>query len=862
MKHACSVFAAALLAMGAAASVADSPPPPPVAPRSPEEEQKTFQLPPGYRLELVLSEPDIKEPVVCAFDGDGRMFVAEMRTYMQDADGTAQLVPASRVSRHVDTDGDGKFDRHTVFADHLLLPRMVLPLEEGRVVINETNSLDLFLHTDTNGDGVADKKELWWKGGPRGGNLEHQPSGLIWAIDNWLYTTYNNFRLRWTPKGVIRAPAASNGGQWGVAQDNYGKLFFINGGGERGPMSFQVPIAYADLNPKAQVAPGFEEVWPAVGAGDYQGGLGRVRQPDKTLNHLTAASGAEVYRGDRLPAELYGNLFFGEPVGRLVRRATIENREGLTVLSNPHQAEKTEFLRSTDLCFRPLNMVTAPDGTLYIVDMYRGIIQEGNWTRPGSYLRKVVDEYRFDKVIGRGRIWRLVHDSTRRGPLPKMSRESPAGLVAHLSHPNGWWRDTAQKLLILKNDQSVVPALTQLTRTSANHLARLHALWTLEGLDAFAPEIARERLHDEHPQLRIAALRAAESLVRKGDLSLQREMQALLKDQDPNVALQAALTARLLNWPEHQQQLDALAAASPAAGIREIAGIIIKPPAQNIARLTPQEEKMMKAGAEIYKTLCVTCHGADGKGMPMVGAAPGAMLGPPLAGSKTVLGPRDGGVLVLLHGLIGEIDGKKYEGLMIPMANNDDAWIASALSYVRNSFGNRASFILPQDVARVRQMNKNRTQPWTIAELRAVLPRPLENRKQWKVSASHKSAAARAALDGNPGTRFDTGTSQVPGMWFQVELPELTEIAGLQLDAGKSTADYPRGYKVELSKDGRAWEKPVAEGKGKDPVTEIVFPAAEAKFVRITQTGAVNGLFWSIHELDIYAAQKSRKPQP
>jgi hypothetical protein len=247
--------------------------------------------------------------------------------------------------------------------------------------------------------------------------------------------------------------------------------------------------------------------------------------------------------------------------------------------------------------------------------------------------------------------------------------------------------------------------------------------------------------------------------------------------------------------------------------------------------------------------------------MPMVGATPGAMLGPPLAGSKTVLGPRDGGVLVLLHGLTGEIEGKKYEGLMIPMANNDDAWIAVALSYVRNSFGNRASFILPQDVARVRQMTKDRTQPWTIAELRAILPRPLDNRKQWKVSASHNPASARAALDGNLGTRFDTSTSQTPGMWFQVELPEPTEIAGVQLDAGKSTADYPRGYKVELSNDGRVWEKSVAEGKGRDSVTEIIFPAAKAKFIRITQTGAVNGLFWSIHELDIYAAHGAGQTQ-
>ncbi len=157
---------------------------PPVKGQSAADELKSFQLPAGYRLQLVLSEPEIKEPVVTVFDGDGRMFVAEMRTYMQDIDGNGQRQPESRISLHVDTNGDGTFDKHTVFADHLMLQRMILPLGKGQIVVNETDSLDLYLYTDTDGDGVSDKKELWWRGGPRGGNLEHQPSGLVWASAN------------------------------------------------------------------------------------------------------------------------------------------------------------------------------------------------------------------------------------------------------------------------------------------------------------------------------------------------------------------------------------------------------------------------------------------------------------------------------------------------------------------------------------------------------------------------------------------------------------------------------------------------------------------------------------------------------
>ena len=201
MKIASRSSALALAALGAltfsthhAAAQADEfAPQPPVQAKSPQEEAKTFQLPPGYRLELVLSEPEIKEPGVVAFDGDGRMFVAELRGYMQDIDGKNQLDKISRVSLHWSSRGDGVYDRHGVFIDNLVLPRMLVALDKGRIIVGETNTNDLFIYTDTNGDGVSDKKEPFYAGGGRGGNLEHQPNGLVWALDNGLYSTYNNY---------------------------------------------------------------------------------------------------------------------------------------------------------------------------------------------------------------------------------------------------------------------------------------------------------------------------------------------------------------------------------------------------------------------------------------------------------------------------------------------------------------------------------------------------------------------------------------------------------------------------------------------------------------------------------------------
>ncbi|HYR58155.1 MAG TPA: discoidin domain-containing protein, partial [Chthoniobacteraceae bacterium] len=306
--------------------------------------------------------------------------------------------------------------------------------------------------------------------------------------------------------------------------------------------------------------------------------------------------------------------------------------------------------------------------------------------------------------------------------------------------------------------------------------------------------------------------------------------------------------------------LEDAVAASTGGVVKIVGDMVLHPPVQIATnKFSPDELKLYKTGENAFQTLCAACHGMDGKGMPMAGAAPGAMLAPPLAGSKTVLGWRDGAIHVLLQGLSGDIDGKKYEGQMVSMATNDDAWIAGVLSYVRKNFGNNASFVLPQDVARLRTASKSRTLPWTSAELRASLPQPLANRKDWKLTASDKPADCALAVDGKADTRYTTGRGQVPGMWFQIELPAETEIVGLQLDSTKSANDYPRGYTVELSADGQTWGKPVATGKGVGAVTDIVFPPAKTKFIRITQTGEVKGNFWSIHELNIFAAKASAK---
>jgi mono/diheme cytochrome c family protein len=820
---------------------------------TPQEFLKTVQLPEGYSLELVLSEPQIKEPVTLAFDPDGAMYVAEMRTYMQDINGKDELTPHSVVSKHFSSKGDGVFDKHSTYLENLLLPRMILPLDD-RILLGITNTDDLSIHRDANHDGVADESKPWYAGGNRGGNMEHQPSGLIWGLDNWLYSTYKSYRLRWNGENEAprREDTPGNGGQWGLGQDNYGKMWWSNAGGEMGLGNFQTPIIYGANNAPSQKEQGFDTTWPLVGARDFQGGPGKSRE-NGTLNHFTGCAGQTVFRGDRLPKELLGNVFLPEPVGRLIRRSVVDESDAVTRISNPHP--QSEFLRSSDLCFRPLNMTTGPDGCLYIVDMYRGIIQEGAWVNQGSYLRKVVEQYGFQNNIGRGRVWRLVHKDFKPGPQPKMLSETPAQWMAHLAHPNGWWRDTAQRLLIVKGDKSVVPALTKMCKTHTDHLARIHALWTLEGLGSLTPELLHGVMQDSDALVRVQAIRAGESLIKAGDSSLIAAVEKAATDKDVRVQFQGMLTSKLLNLPGWQENTAATLATSTSQGLVEVAQAALKTGgAAPVPQMSKEQRHQYTSGMKIYQEVCFACHGRDGKGTPIAGT--NKTLAPPLGGSKTVA-QGDAMLRVLLNGLEGPINGKTYESQMIPQNSNSDQWLADITSYVRNSFGNKGPFVQAGKVGNLRKELSSRTKAWNIDELRALLPLMLDNRKAWKLSSSQNAGALAGCVDNNPSSRWDTGASQLPGMWVQIELPGETALSGIELDCNGSASDFPRKYEIQTSQDGKTWSTPVSKGDGSPGVLQILFDQpARAKFLRITQTGHVDGLYWSIHELNLLASRK------
>jgi mono/diheme cytochrome c family protein/glucose/arabinose dehydrogenase len=896
---------------------------------SPADEAKKIWLPPGFTLEPVLADPDIQEPAQIAFDGNGRMFVLEIRGYMQDADASGELDPVGRISVHEDKDGDGIYETHHVFVDKLVFPRFVTPFGKNAILTKESNSDEVWKYTDTDGDGVADKKELFATGLGRLLNVEHQESGFVWGMDNWIYSTVNSVRIRWTPNGILREPTGSNGGQWGVTEDNYGKMMF-QAGASGMPGYFQFPVHYGNFSYPEQFEPDLTITWGApVLIADMQGGMNTVRMPDGSLARATGAAGNAVYRGDRLPKDLIGDYFYGEVVARIVRRFHLVKEEGLTQMRNVYPL--SEFIRATDPLFRPVDIKTAPDGTMYITDMYRGIVQESQWSGPGTYLRKRIEQYGLDKIVRHGRIWRLKYEGMgRRTEQPHMLDETPAQLVEHLKDSNGWWRDTAQQLLVLKQDTSVVPALTAMaTHAPAGdnaQLARIHAMWTLEGLSALDAALVRTLMKDNDPQIRIQALRVSETLYKAGEKTLASDYVNMAKDKDTDVAIQALLTLNTMKVAEAKTVIQTALDTNKMKGVQLVANTILHPEmfAGNFGGLDrlaattfpPEEQAVMEKGKQIYTEVCFACHGDDGRGTP----APGlGTLGPPLASSPRVLGHPEYVIKALLHGLTGPVNGATFPDVMVPLGQNNDEWVAAIASYVRNAFGNHASTIYASDVARVRADTAARKTPWAVPELESTLPRLIVRDPSWKATASHNSAVAPNGLTIQPWT---SGEPQKPGMWFQIELPQPTEIAEVQFESGIVAAEniatvpgapvrtsvpgggrrgggpgrqagpggvpgvargtqagaqtampdsgpagppppppksgYPRGYKVEVSADGTTW-KTVAQGKGTGTATRITFAPVRAKFVKITQTADVaDAPPWMIQRFSLYDVASRR----
>ena len=522
----------------------------PSPPRTPEEALEAFQVDDGLEIQLVASEPMVQDPVVIAFDEDGRLWVVEMRGFMPDIDGNGADQPVGRVSVLEDEDGDGRMDKSTVFLDSLVMPRALAIVKGGALVVE---NMALWYAKDNDNDLIADSKKLIdpdYAGTPY---PEHSGNGLWRGMDNWYYNAKSRYRYRLIGEEWVRDSTEFRG-QWGISHDDKGRLFYNYNWSQL--HADLVPPNSFNRNRNHPTTTGIDHgltldrrvypirPTPAVNRGYIPGTL----DEEGKLLEFTSASAPLVYRGRALPEEYYGNAFVCEPSGNLVKRNVVAENGLMLTAHDPHPGR--EFLASTDERFRPVFLASGPDGALYVADMYRGLIQHGAYVTP--YLREQTLKRDLVLPINYGRIWRVTtKNKTPEGPK-KLSKMTSWDLTPYLSHPNGWYRDMAQRLLVERLDTTIVDELKDMALFGENWFGRAHALWTLEGLGIEDKMLLLSLTGDEDSFIAATALRLIGPLAAE-DPELNRSLTARMVQLVPylpaEVALQLALTARYLERP-------------------------------------------------------------------------------------------------------------------------------------------------------------------------------------------------------------------------------------------------------------------------------------------------------------------------
>jgi mono/diheme cytochrome c family protein len=518
---------------------------------TPAQELATITMAPGYHAELVAAEPLVHDPILAEYDGDGRLWVMEMQGFSINAHFDDSREPVNDVVILEDTNHDGKFDKRTVFLDKLILPRAMKVLDKGCALIGEPPNL--WKACDTNGDGKADTKDLVDKGFDRQGVVEHGANGLYWGMDNRLVVSEHTYDVSFKD-GKFGAIPTLRKGQWGVSQDDGGRIY-RNVNTDPLFVDYVAPQYYT-RNPNLVRTDGVYDVlakqedsniWPIHPTkGVNRGYRDDIFRPDGTATYYGGVSSPMIYRGKALPKDIQGQPLVVDGPTNIVHLLKMTDDNGKLWTTDFYK--KGEFMASTDIRFRPVALTPSYDGSFLVIDMYRGISQDGPIQT--DYLRDYSTKRGLQDGIHMGRIYRIVHDGMKVDPKPNMSKETPAQLVAHLSNPNGWWRDTAQQLLVQRGDKSVVPALEQLAASAPMNETRLQAMWTLDGLGALQPNIVTAALSSPSADIRASAVRLSEHWL----ASSQPMRAAVLKlIDDNNWFVRRQLAATLGEFPKAER---------------------------------------------------------------------------------------------------------------------------------------------------------------------------------------------------------------------------------------------------------------------------------------------------------------------
>ena len=507
---------------------------PRVPANEPKAALKAFKMQPGFHVELVAAEPLVRDPVAVDFDENGRMYVIELPPYNLYALENSKERGSIRLLE--DSNDDGRYDKSTVFAADLNYPTAIACWDGGLFVGDAPHFLYL---RDTDGDGKADERKVIFSGFGSDKAGEAHLNSIRWGMDNRFHLSTSlsggnvtvaadkaakpvSVRGRgfiFDPRDLSEFELTSGGGQHGMSMDNWGRKFVCSNSvpaqtlmyddryAARNP-HLQAPAAAIDIAPQGKFTKLFRisppEPWRVLRTRLRR--TGKFRGSDeggKPFGFFTGATGVTIYRGDAWPEAYRGNLLVGDVANNLVYRARLE-RKGLQLVA--HRADAGgEFLASSDIWFRPVQFVNAPDGTVYVLDMYRELI-EGAAFLPPEFLKHLDPA----SGINRGRIYRIAPDRFRRRKTPRLATVSTVELVKLLEHPNGWHRDTASRLLYQRQDRAAVGLLKLVAVNSELPEGRATAIHSLFGLDSLDEGTLLKVLGDPSDNVLVQAIRLAE----------------------------------------------------------------------------------------------------------------------------------------------------------------------------------------------------------------------------------------------------------------------------------------------------------------------------------------------------------------
>lgn len=673
----------------------------------------------GFELQLAASEPLIEAPVAMDFDDQGRMWVVEMRGYMTNIAGIDDNAYSGRISILTDANKDGLAEKSKVFLDSLVLPRALAHVYGG-LLYNAPPTL-WFVEIKNDKPG---KKTLVDSLYSVGGSPEQQPNGLMMNIDNWIYSANSQFRYQ-RKNGKWIKEATSLRGQFGISKDNFGRLYY-NYNENHLVGDYVLPntlIANPYYRPKEAInklLTDNQRIYPLHPTTVNRGYVQGILDKDSLLLNFTASCGTMIYRGDHFPNEYSLNAFACEPQANLIKRDILAFDDLKTTATQAWVGK--EFLASTDEAFRPVNLFNGPDGAMYVVDMHRGVIEYKAFATP--YYNSGIAKKKLDTLVRAGRILRIKHKDKELPEIPNLAKRPINNVVQLLSGPNGWLRDRAQQIIINRQDKSVIPVLQRLAQNGKDELTAIHALHTLDGLNALDFKFLQKVAAIGAPMLSAHSL----LLLRKYNTSINlKPMAALVSGliNRNNPVINLYLATSLGEWCKisfatflpvlakisdtyPDQPIFQEAVISSLTGLEEKFQQMVKKRKLNpnsnalldtlLAQTIKNRQQgkknviyvQVKApmdartnGLELFRSTCASCHGVDGDGIEHVA--------PPLKGSEYVEGSVDRLAMIILNGVEGPItvNGQlyKFNGAMPNFGNNfTDNQIADIIKYLHNAY--------------------------------------------------------------------------------------------------------------------------------------------------------------------------------